>query len=436
MLENYADSSCVRFHMPGHGGVGQNGFLKDIYKFDVTENSGTDNLYSPNEGGAVRKTLEKLRNMFGSRASVISAHGATAAIQAAVYSCVRLKGKHFFIDRYSHTSVINAMALCGCEFEYFSSYDDLAFLLCKNKNATVIINSPDYYGKMKQVEMYSSLCHDNGCLLIVDNSHGSHLLWHSKNMHPITKGADFSVDSFHKTLPVLTGGAVLHSTVCDEKLLFDGIKLFASTSPSYLIASSVDSALDFMADNGEKYLKNLLGNITDFTEKIKSCGIERQRFDICDPYRIALTSSKSNDMTAYSMNELCAFLEKKNIYPEFSDNEYCVLIPSVFSTCGDFSRLADAVLEFASSAQKKQYKSNDSVYPMCERRIPLSDAVFYNRKTLSVAEAENMISGEIKYVYPPGIPIITPGEVINDEVVKILTDNNIHEIDVIKYEKR
>ncbi len=435
MLESYANSSCIRFHMPGHGGIGQGDFLKEVYRFDVTENSGTDNLYSPNKGGAVQKTLEKLRNTFGSKASVISAHGATAAIQAAVYCCIYLKGKRFLIHRHAHASVINAMALCGCEFDYFSSYDGLSALLSENKNSTVILTSPNYYGEMKDVKRYSSLCHGNGCLLIVDNSHGSHLLWHGENMHPILNGADFSVDSFHKTLPVLTGGAVLHSAVCDEKLMLNGIKLFASTSPSYLIAASVDSAIDFMNKEGEKHLSKLLENISVFTEKIKNSGVERAQYRICDPYRITLKSSNYTDGFVYNMNELCAFLEKKNIFPEFSDRERCVLIPSVFSTADDFSLLADTIFEFTSSASKIKTDKQNFKYPICKRKMPISDAVFCTKKTLPVAEAENMISGEIKYVYPPGIPIITPGEIISSDIIKILTYNNIHEIDVIQYEK-
>ena len=435
MLIKYAESSCIRFHMPGHGGAGQNGFLKDIYKFDVTENSGTDNLYSPNEGGAVKKTLEKLRNTFGSKASVISAHGATASIQAAVYSCVQLKGKRFFIDRCSHASVINAMALCGCEFEYFSSFDDLSNRLEANNNSTVIITSPNYYGKMKDIGKYSSLCHINGCLLVVDNSHGSHLWWHGENLHPLLNGADFSVDSFHKTLPVLTGGAVLHSAVCEEKMMLDGIKLFASTSPSYLIASSVDAALDFMNKEGPEHLSKLLNNISGFAEKIRESGIDREQFSICDPYRITLKSSKTSDGLVYDMNEFCSFLEERNIFPEFSDKERCVLIPSVFSKDDDFAYLTDAVYGFISSASKTKDDSPIFKYPICERKIPISDAVFCTKKSLPVKETENMISGEIKYVYPPGIPIITPGEIISGDIVKILIDNNIHEIDVIQHEK-
>lgn len=435
MLEYYADSSCIRFHMPGHGGKGYSGFLKEVYRYDVTENSGTDNLYTPNKGGAVEKTLEKLRNTFGSKASVISAHGATAAIQSAVYSCIHFKGKRFLIDRYSHASVINAMALCGCEFEYFSSYDALSDLLNKNKNSTVILTSPNYYGKMEDIKRYSLLCHYNGCLLIVDNSHGAHLIWHCENSHPISNGADFSIDSFHKTLPVLTGGAVLHSNVCDEKLMLDGIKLFSSTSPSYLIAASVDTALDFMNSYGEEYLSKLRENIYVFTEKIKNSGVERKKYGIFDPYRITLTSSDRDSGLAFDMNELCTFLENRNIFPEFSDAESCVLIPSVFSTGDDFSALADAVLEFTASASKTKISKMVMKYPICERKMPISDAVFRNRITLSVKDAENMVSGEIKYVYPPGIPIITPGEIISGDIVRILTENNIHEIDVIEYEK-
>ncbi len=434
MLTRYADSSCVRFHMPGHGGIGDDNFLKSIFKYDVTENSGTDNLYSPEKGGFVENTLNKLKSTYNTVSSVISAHGATAAIQSAVYSCIRLKGKRFFIDRRAHASVLNAMALADCTFDYFSSFDDLVRKLSECENATVLLTSPDYYGRMADVKRYSEVCKACGCLLIVDNSHGSHLLWHEKSLHPICQGADFSVDSYHKTLPVLTGGAVLHSNACEEKMLLDGIRLFASTSPSYLIAASVDMAIDFMNRDGKRLLSELCEKIAAFAEDIKNSGIEREGFELSDPYRITLRSSDENGLV-YDMNCLCSFLEEKNVFPEFSDNERCVLIPSVFNTTEDFKRLADGVNSFASLHKRSNSKNNSVQYPVCKRVIALSKAVFSDKKTVSVHRASGMVSGEIKYIYPPGIPLITPGEVINDEIIKILTENNIQKIDVIPNEE-
>ena len=434
MLTEYADSSCVRFHMPGHGGVGDNNFLKSIFKYDVTENSGTDNLYSPERGGFVENTFKKLKSTYGTAASVVSAHGATAAIQSAVYSCIRLKGKRFFVDRRAHASVLNAMALADCTFDYFSSFDGLEEILTTN-NASVLLTSPDYYGMMADIKKYAELCKAHDCLLIVDNSHGSHLLWHDKMLHPILQGADFSIDSYHKTLPVLTGGAVLHSNVCDEKMLLDGIKLFASTSPSYLIAASVDMALDFMNSDGKKMLSELYERISLFTKSTNDLGVIRKEFPIYDPYRITLTSDLENGL-AYDMDSFRSFIESKNIFPEFSDGENCVFIPSVFNSEKDFKRLLDAVREFMAFYDRSYSQKKCFQYPACRRCLSASAAIFSNKKTVSVAKSCGMVSGEIKYVYPPGIPIISPGEIINDDIIRILIENNIHEIDVIQDEKR
>lgn len=434
MLAAYADSSCVRFHMPGHGGAGYDNFLKHIFKFDVTENTGTDNLYSPNLHGSVEKTFEKLKEIYKSKASVISAHGATAAIQAAVYSCVILKGKRFLIDRYSHASVLNAMALCGCTYNCFSSFDEFSSSISENANSTVILTSPNYYGKMEDVKKYAGLCKSHNCLLIVDNSHGSHLPWHSEPSHPLWSGADFSVDSFHKTLPVLTGGAVLHSNVCDKKLLLKGIKLFASTSPSYLIAASVDTALDFMQQHGKRQLAELGERIDVFVKSLSGAGIEREMFAISDPYRITLRSSTVNGLL-YDMNELREHLENENIFPEFSDKESCVLIPSIFNSEKDFLRLSNAIHGFSSFALPKCSPVKAGLYPVCKRQISLSDAVFSRSTPCPTVDSLGKISSQIKYIYPPGIPIITPGEIIDENVVEALIDNNIYEIDVIIDEK-
>lgn len=434
MISDYADSSYVRFHMPGHGGIGNNCALSDVFKFDVTENSRTDNLYDPLPDGPVYKTLKKISGIYKSRSCVVSAHGATAAIRTAVYVCSVLKGRKFLLDRCVHTSVINSLALCGCDFVYFSSFDELSVLIGKNVGATVIITSPNYYGELKDVKRYVDICDGYSSFLIVDNSHGSHLPWCHGVRHPMAQGAHFCVDSVHKTLPALTGGAILHSNVCSTDMMLSGMRLFNSTSPSYLIAASVDNAVDHMDKYGTSSVDALIRRIDVFEKSIFNCGINREKFKLADPCRITLVSEEINGKY-YDMTALASHLEERGIIVEFATVDRCVLIPSFFNTDDDFDKLSKAVLSFTKNACLINNVSCDGVYPICKRAISLTDAVFANKKTVDTSRCVGKVSACTKYVYPPGIPIITPGDIIDDDVKAILLKNNINEIDVIVDEK-
>ena len=434
MVSAYANGSYVRFHMPGHGGKNSCYDLCDIFGCDVTENSETDNLYDPSLDGPVEKTLKKISDIYGSGTCVVSAHGATAAIRTAVYACTILKGRNFLLHRCVHTSVINSLALCGCDFCFFSSFEEFKTLIESRSNTTVIITSPDYYGKMEDVSSYVELCNKNSSFLIVDNSHGAHLHWCEKSLHPVAAGAHFCIDSAHKTLPVLTGGAILHSNVCDRELLLSGMRLFNSTSPSYLIAASVDRAMDYMKKHGKQVTDALIKRIETFEKSILSCGIKRERFKFYDPCRITLVSDEINGKY-YDMEAFSRYLQKNKIIVEFATVDRCVLIPSFFTTDDEFEKLTDTVLNFVKEFEPKSVLSSLDGYPVCKRALRLFDAVFAKKTPLNVNLAKGAVSAETKYIYPPGIPIVTPGDVIDEAVIKILLKNNITEIDVVDNEK-
>lgn len=428
MIDDYVSQKPVRFHMPGHGGIGTDGESNEYFQFDITENNKTDNLYTPNPSGSVDATLKLIERIYNSKASIISAHGATACLQAAIFSCTVSKGKKFILHRKCHVSVINALALCDCEGEYFYDIDDLKEKLSKEPNRTVILTSPDYYGEMLDIRAYSALCRKFSSLLIVDNSHGAHLLW-CTDMHPILCEVDYCIDSLHKTTPALTGSAILHSNVASREMMLDAIKLFVSTSPSYLIASSVDKAVRFMDTNGKDGLQQLIKNINIFSQEISAYGIFRETYEIYDPCRITLVSADINGK-GFDMRQLCAFLEDNNIVPEFASVEKCVLIPSVFTSWYDFEKLILAIKEFTAGA-KTYDMLLQTEYPIAKRATSFRNAVFSKKCRVSTTSAIGSISACAEYVYPPGIPIITPGDIIDEKIITALQRSGITSIDVI-----
>ncbi len=428
LVSSYAAQEPVRFHMPGHGGVGYNSLTEQYFKYDITENGKTDNLYSPMKDGFVECTLKKIESSYNSPNSILSAHGATSCVQAAIYCCTILKGRKFFLHRKCHVSVINALALCGADAVYFEDIDDLKCRLSQEPNSTIVLTSPDYYGQMLDIREFSKLCHKFSSYLIVDNSHGAHLPW-CGNLHPILLGTDFSIDSLHKTTPSLTGSAILHSSVASREFMLEAIKLFVSTSPSYLIAASADGAVDFMNTFGKERIEKLIKAINDFAVHAAKYGIIRETYDIYDPCRITLASADIKGKQ-YDMTELCAFLESKNIVPEFASKEKCVLIPSVFVSDNDFSALLECIKEFVTNA--KLYDTVPfSQYPVAKRAISIRRAVFSHKINTKAVLCEGKISACTKYVYPPGIPIITPGDIIDKEIISALLKVGITDVDIV-----
>jgi arginine/lysine/ornithine decarboxylase len=226
-LDNYARQNPVRFHMPGNKGrISRFNFDMSA---DVTELPFTDNLYNPDgETGIIYRLEDKIAACFFPDTdcvhSVISCGGATLCIQGALLTLARLsrhnREKFLICDRASHISLINALALLnitplwicsGNACEFISRAEDY-IKIYGNAVIGAFVTSPDYYGKMKDIKAISGLCKKYSVPLVTDNSHGSHLAFHKDGeLHPIKAGADISVDSVHKTLPALTGAAILHT---------------------------------------------------------------------------------------------------------------------------------------------------------------------------------------------------------------------------------
>ncbi|MBR6535509.1 MAG: aminotransferase class I/II-fold pyridoxal phosphate-dependent enzyme [Clostridia bacterium] len=431
MLRSYAQDENTRLHMPGHGGVG----IMDLsYEYDVTENARTDNLYDPSDGGYVDSTLRMIEQTYGSTASIISAHGATAAIQSSVYCCRVLKGKRFFVHRKCHASVINALTMCDCEMTYFTDITHLDFMLDHPCDATVILTSPDYYGDIEPVSKYSDLCKKYGAYLIVDNSHGAHLLWCKDNMHPLTLGADFCIDSMHKTTPTLTGGALLHSVKCKRDLMLKGVRLFASTSPSYLIAASVEKSVQLMNDKGKELLLRLESEISDIEDPLKSIGFCRYKSELYDPCRLTVESQCHNGKY-YDMTKVCDYLAENGVVAEFASKDKCVFIVPVFTKRSDLQKLLTVLESFTKKYKPDCDNKFCNVFPIPKRSIGIRRALLSRSEKMPLDIAIGKVSAEIKYVYPPGIPIVLPGDVIDEKTALILAENKITDIEVVSDEE-
>ena len=245
-LKGYAASGTVRCHMPGHKGrlpaLGS--------ELDITEISGADSLFEAS--GIIRESERGMSSLYGTADTFYSAGGSTLCIQA-MLAAMKQEGRTVVAARNVHRAFLNAAALLGLDVKWVMpdytdgilsgtlSPGDIERALADTSNACVYLTSPDYTGRMADIRAVSAICRRYGAPLLADNAHGAHLRFMPTDCHPITLGADMCCDSAHKTLPALTGAAMLHTS--SERyagVLRQCMSLFASTSPSYPIMASLD----------------------------------------------------------------------------------------------------------------------------------------------------------------------------------------------------
>ena len=420
ILNDYTAKNPVRFHMPGNKGKLNLGINIST---DVTELAFTDNLYNPDaDTGIIHELENKITGCFfpelNNIHSVISCGGATLCIQSAILSLLRInayKGKYLICDRLSHISLINTLALLDITplWVYESDSDNNIKDFSEAYGSEIIgvfMTSPDYYGIIKDIKAISDICKKYSLPLIVDNSHGSHLAFHNNGeLHPINEGVDISIDSVHKTLPALTGAAILHTDKkFDKDMLRSSMRVFASTSPSFLILQSVEFMLECLtAHGGRDEHRILLDNINYFKNEAENIGFRFDYFST-EPYRIILNADIGGKF-------LYEYLCSENIICEFYDAENVVIIPSIFNTRADFIALLDALKKFAGKYQFCSQPYAKTIKAIKANTVlNLSQVLKLPRKKILTVDAAGKISAEAIAIYPPGVPIILPGEAIDE----------------------
>jgi len=420
---DYRNSDTARFHMPGHKGRPVGLPFDCALEYDLTEIDSTGNLLDPSKGDVTDSTLEYMKQVYGTSATVMSAGGATLALQGAILASVRRSGvKTIICSRHIHRSAVYAMALCGAEPLWMTG-DTIP----DAKAAAALVTSPDYYGRMCDIAAISQLCEKRKIPLIVDCAHGSHLRWWQKgSLHPTKLGAALTVDSPHKTLPAMTGCALLHSMpfggeCFGEEELLSAMRDFSSTSPSYILQCSLCRCVEFMDENGTELLKKLYAKLGEVRRKIRAMGYSVPDTD--DPFRLCIVDANSRDLEA--------LLAGSGVVVEFADAENVVLIPSVMNTEADFLRLTSALENALESGFVPSEPMSDGRIPKIpESAMPIRDAVMTRHVTLSTSEAVGRICAEPVTPYPPGVPVVMPGEVIDRDTAEFILSRNITQVRV------
>lgn len=433
-VKKYAESDSARLHMPGHKGRGELG----VEKYDITEISGADVLYSAD--GIIAESEDNASRLFGTAHSFYSTQGSTLAILAMLALVVKTSGKKTVLAaRNVHRSFINAAALlditphflypsedshlCACRI----SAEDIERALCDSAEhpAAVYITSPDYLGNIADVEGIAKVCKKHSVPLLVDNAHGAYLKFLPEDIHPISLGAAMCADSAHKTLSVLTGGAYLHISKDYPEFLEgarDAMALFASTSPSYLILSSLDLCNKRLADGYRRDLFAVISKIDEAKSALKSFGYV---IEDGEPLKIVINAVESGCVGS----SLAESLRRAGVECEFSDEDYLVLMLTPDNSERDVDILVDAL----KNAPRGGARRNDPP-PMTKKRecaMSIRDAVLSRSERVDAHSSVGRICAETTVACPPAVPVVISGERITKEDAKLFEYYGIEKVKVI-----
>lgn len=433
-LKSYQEKSPVRMHMPGHKGAGILGFEG----MDLTEIYGADELFAAE--GIIKESEQNASNLFGCP-TYYSTQGSTLCIQTmCTILCqdAKSKGKKpkILAGRNAHRSFIHAAALLDFDIEWLygnSDYlsckihaEDLEKAIIESHPTAVYLTNPDYLGNLLDIQSLASVCKKHNVLLAIDNAHGAYLRFLEPSLHPIDLGADLCCDSAHKTLPVLTGGAYLHLSDSLNQVWKNDVKhfmeYFSSTSPSYLIMASLDATNEVL----DTTFRNSLSECIQRVDELKNTLVQYGYTILSgEPMKITISTKEFG----YTGNEIANLLMECDIYPEFYDSDYIVLMPSPYNTKDDLKRLETCLcgIERKPILINKPPKLEQS-----KKAMNVRQALFSSSITLDVSKSLGQVCSSVTVSCPPAILPVIPGEVISESSIEVMKYYGIETVRVVK----
>ena len=433
-LKSYQEKSPVRMHMPGHKGAGILGFEG----MDLTEIYGADELFAAE--GIIKESEQNASSLFGCP-TYYSTQGSTLCIQTmCTILCqdAKSKGKKpkILAGRNAHRSFIHAAALLDFEIEWL--YGNSDYLSCKihaedlekeiieNHPTAVYLTNPDYLGNLLDIQSLASVCKKHNVLLAIDNAHGAYLRFLEPSLHPIDLGADLCCDSAHKTLPVLTGGAYLHLSESLNQVWKNDVKhfmeYFSSTSPSYLIMASLDATNEVLDTTFKKSLSECIQRV----DGLKNTLIQHGYTILSgEPMKITISTKEFG----YTGNEIANLLMECDIYPEFYDSDYIVLMPSPYNTEDDLKRLETCLCGIE---RKPLLINKPPKLEQSKKAMNVRQALFSSSITLDVSKSLGQVCSSVTVSCPPAILPVIPGEVISESSIEVMKYYGIETVRVVK----
>ena len=473
-LTEYAGSDAYPFHMPGHKRReitdGIPGGFPDPYGIDITEIDGFDNLHHAE--GILKDAMDEAAAIYGTDRSWYLVNGSTCGILSAVFATTENGGK-ILTARNCHKAVYHAICLNRLEAEYLYPEEITEFginggiraedvrkalekdaMHCAGNSGdvrgkitkiqAVLITSPTYEGVVSDIRVIADVAHEYGIPLIVDEAHGAHLEYadqcHSFPKSALEYGADIVIQSLHKTLPCFTQTAILHvkGKLVDQDRISRYLSMFQTSSPSYLFMAGMERCIRYMDGDGRNEMIRYEKRLERFMERMEGLQVlEVLDREICgkyrtvagwDPSKIVVSTMRAED---FHGEELAETLRRKyHLEMEMTAPEYVIAMTSLMDTEEGFERLGTALLEIdgalrrrTESGRKEKAASEtpeglESKVSHPVRRMLICEAMDADTERTAFQDTVGKVSAEFVYLYPPGIPIIAPGEVFTDAIVE------------------
>ena len=421
--------------MPGHKRNIESTPLKGAFRCDITEIDGYDNLHDAD--GIILEAQKRANKLYGAEETFFLINGSTCGVLSAVSAAVK-DGGRILAARGSHRSFYNAAYLKDLKIKYLpyrynSKYgipetytaEDVEPLIDSDIEA-VFITSPTYEGKCSDIKGITKVCHEHGIPLIVDAAHGAHFGLADNTGIPanaVAQGADIVIHSVHKTLPSMTQTALLHvqGKLMDRTRLRRFLAIYQSSSPSYVLMSSIDLCMKYIEENGEEFTSKLVGYRNKINDAARECRyIQVPGLDEIPDAAKVLIYVKNAAMTGKQLYDILR--EEYKLQLEMAGEKYALAIISGRDTGEGIDRLIRAIKEIDSGISECESKSLEDeevkVIPLPEVELSLKEAWDAEKESTSIQAATGQVSGEFINLYPPGIPLIVPGERFSEELVK------------------
>ena len=480
-LTEYAGSDAYPFHMPGHKRReipdGIPGGFPDPYGIDITEIDGFDNLHHAE--GILKDAMDEAAAIYGTDRSWYLVNGSTCGILSAVFATTENGGK-ILTARNCHKAVYHAICLNRLEAEYLYPEEITEFginggiraedvrkalekdaMRCAGNSGdvrgkitkiqAVLITSPTYEGVVSDIRAIADAAHEYGIPLIVDEAHGAHLEYadqcHGFPKSALEYGADLVIQSLHKTLPSFTQTAILHvkGKLVDQDRVSRYLSMFQTSSPSYLFMAGMERCIRYMDGDGRNEMIRYEKRLERFMERMEGLQVlEVLDREICgkyrtvagwDPSKIVVSTMRAED---FHGEELAETLRRKyHLEMEMTAPEYVIAMTSLMDTEEGFERLGTALLEIDGALrhcvepEQQKEKGESKERERCEtpevteskvlhpvRRMLICEAMNADMERTALQDTVGKVSAEFVYLYPPGIPIIAPGEVFTDAIVE------------------
>ena len=491
-LYDHAALNPVSFHMPGHKGgalfreYGYEEFLENFMDMDVTEIPGADNLFDAD--GIIDEVQKRYARLYGARRSWMIVNGTSGSLIAAILAVSRMwaacKSKpRFVIGRNCHKAVFNGLRLAGAEPVYaypeiVGEYGiagevtpgEIGRLVKENPDAAgVIITSPNYYGICSDIEAIAQVAHEAGMVLIVDQAHGAHLKFfhdfgcgsgmpgvtenqgadmmplgaedQGADMMPLAaedQGADIVCCSTHKTLASMTQSAVLNlcSDRVDPALIDDCLQMVESSSPSYVLMTSLDINAELIENHGEQLFTRWRENLDYFYSQVADVpGLNIMKFGSMDPTKLNIDMGIPGAQLEEKLNE-------RGIFPELYTGNILMCMTGIGNIRGDYDKLLDALREIGDDVAEEIAGDDECICAGSDADViagisdsddnTVVDDADYEKQPLPgefvavpedsslvpIEEAGGMICAYSIIPYPPGSPLVCPGEIITEEIVR------------------